>query len=152
MCRYPAATRLKGNPWPPSPWWAVPLVNKLTPVRMKCWRETCARSWQIGGAQRLWNSGACCAYAGTHGCVYRHPLLYIMVLHTSPPLFVAKRIPYAQPRQHAPYGMHSERELRREEATSPLNGLYVCGDHTDTGTMNGAIRSGRRAAEQLLKA
>ncbi|MFD8479655.1 FAD-dependent oxidoreductase [Kitasatospora sp. NPDC059673] len=32
-----------------------------------------------------------------------------------------------------------------------LAGLYVCGDHRDTGTLTGAIASGRRAATALLK-
>ena len=28
--------------------------------------------------------------------------------------------------------------------------LYVCGDHRDTATLDGAIKSGRRAAEALI--
>ncbi|MET8409815.1 NAD(P)/FAD-dependent oxidoreductase [Streptomyces sp. NPDC005195] len=31
-----------------------------------------------------------------------------------------------------------------------LAGLYVCGDHRDTGTLQGALHSGRRAAQALL--
>ncbi|MFJ5267082.1 NAD(P)/FAD-dependent oxidoreductase [Streptomyces sp. NPDC088358] len=31
-----------------------------------------------------------------------------------------------------------------------LAGLYVCGDHRDTGTLQGALHSGRRAAQSLL--
>ncbi len=31
-----------------------------------------------------------------------------------------------------------------------LAGLYVCGDHRDTGTVQGALRSGRRAARAAL--
>jgi phytoene dehydrogenase-like protein len=31
-----------------------------------------------------------------------------------------------------------------------LAGLYVCGDHRDTGTVQGALHSGRRAAHALL--
>ncbi|MEV5984029.1 NAD(P)/FAD-dependent oxidoreductase [Streptomyces sp. NPDC052051] len=31
-----------------------------------------------------------------------------------------------------------------------LAGLYVCGDHRDTGTVEGALRSGRRAASAVL--
>lgn len=31
-------------------------------------------------------------------------------------------------------------------------GLYVCGDHRDSATFDGAIKSGRRAAEALLAA
>ncbi|MFW6188636.1 MAG: FAD-dependent oxidoreductase, partial [Actinomycetota bacterium] len=30
------------------------------------------------------------------------------------------------------------------------DGLYVCGDHRTTGSTQGALRSGRRAAEALL--
>jgi predicted NAD/FAD-dependent oxidoreductase len=29
-------------------------------------------------------------------------------------------------------------------------GLYACGDHLETPSINGALRSGRRAAEALL--
>ncbi|WP_415950750.1 NAD(P)/FAD-dependent oxidoreductase [Streptomyces sp. KLOTTS4A1] len=32
-----------------------------------------------------------------------------------------------------------------------LAGLYVCGDHRDTGTVQGALHSGRRAAHALLR-
>lgn len=28
--------------------------------------------------------------------------------------------------------------------------LYVCGDHRDTATLDGALKSGRRAAEALI--
>ena len=31
-------------------------------------------------------------------------------------------------------------------------GLYVCGDHRDNATLDGALRSGRRAAEAILAA
>lgn len=31
-----------------------------------------------------------------------------------------------------------------------LAGLYVCGDHRDTSTVQGALFSGRRAAEAIL--
>lgn len=29
-------------------------------------------------------------------------------------------------------------------------GLYVCGDHRDSATLDGALKSGRRAAEAVL--
>ncbi len=32
-----------------------------------------------------------------------------------------------------------------------LAGLYVCGDHRDTGTLNGALASARRAAGAVLR-
>jgi predicted NAD/FAD-dependent oxidoreductase len=31
-----------------------------------------------------------------------------------------------------------------------LDGLYVCGDHRDTGSIQGALVSGRRAASAVL--
>ena len=31
-------------------------------------------------------------------------------------------------------------------------GLFVCGDHRDTATLDGALKSGRRAAEAVLAA
>jgi len=30
------------------------------------------------------------------------------------------------------------------------NGLFVCGDHRDSATLDGALASGRRAAEAVL--
>lgn len=30
------------------------------------------------------------------------------------------------------------------------NGLYVCGDHREAATLEGALRSGKRAAEAIL--
>lgn len=30
------------------------------------------------------------------------------------------------------------------------NGVYVCGDHRDSATLDGAIKSGRRAADALV--
>jgi predicted NAD/FAD-dependent oxidoreductase len=32
-----------------------------------------------------------------------------------------------------------------------LHGLYVCGDHRDTSTVQGALASGRRAAGAVLR-
>ena len=54
------------------------------------------------------------------------------------------RIPYAQPRmdpQHLP-------TLRREVRVD--DGLWVCGDHRDTASLQGAMVSGRRTAEAIL--
>lgn len=52
------------------------------------------------------------------------------------------RIPYAQPPQSPPT------DLRRPVRLS--RGLYVCGDHRDSATLDGALLSGRRAADALL--
>jgi predicted NAD/FAD-dependent oxidoreductase len=52
------------------------------------------------------------------------------------------RIPFAQPNQAPPTN------LRRPVSLG--DGLYVCGDHRDDATFNGALVSGRRAAEALL--
>lgn len=54
------------------------------------------------------------------------------------------RIPYAQPRMD-PADLPS---LRRPVLVD--DGLYVCGDHRDTASLQGAMVSGRRTAEQLL--
>jgi phytoene dehydrogenase-like protein len=56
------------------------------------------------------------------------------------------RIPYAQPRQ-APTDLVT---LAREVRAAPR--LWVCGDHRDTGSIQGALVSGRRTAEALLAA
>ena len=37
-------------------------------------------------------------------------------------------------------------------AVNLTNGLFVCGDHRDTATLDGALKSGRRAAEAVLAA
>ena len=55
-----------------------------------------------------------------------------------------QRIPYAQPRQD-PQDLP---ELARSVARAP--GVWVCGDHRDTGSIQGAMVSGRRAAEAVL--
>ncbi|PNH10632.1 putative lysine-specific histone demethylase 1 [Tetrabaena socialis] len=52
------------------------------------------------------------------------------------------RIAFAQPNQAPPTNF-----------TRPValgGGLFVCGDHRDSATLDGAIKSGRRAAEALL--
>ncbi|MFJ9853127.1 FAD-dependent oxidoreductase [Streptomyces sp. NPDC101150] len=51
--------------------------------------------------------------------------------------------PYAVPAMPAPFD--PQRPVR------VLSGLYVCGDHRDTGTLQGALHSGRRAARALLR-
>jgi phytoene dehydrogenase-like protein len=56
------------------------------------------------------------------------------------------RIPYAQPRQE-PRDLPT---LRRPVRVGPS--LWVCGDHRDTGSIQGALVSGRRTAEQVLEA
>ena len=39
-----------------------------------------------------------------------------------------------------------------EKASKVREGLFVCGDHRDTGSINGAMASGRRAAEAAIEA
>jgi predicted NAD/FAD-dependent oxidoreductase len=53
-------------------------------------------------------------------------------------------IPYAQPRQRPDDLPALAREVRAAER------LWVCGDHRDTGSIQGALVSGRRTAEALL--
>jgi phytoene dehydrogenase-like protein len=55
-----------------------------------------------------------------------------------------QRIPYAQPRQD-PTDLP---ELARPVARVP--GVWVCGDHRDTGSIQGAMVSGRRTADAVL--
>ncbi|MEM9345877.1 MAG: NAD(P)/FAD-dependent oxidoreductase [Planctomycetota bacterium] len=54
------------------------------------------------------------------------------------------RIPHALPRQAPPALAEPERPVRLKD------GVYVCGDHRDNASINGAMVSGRRAAEALL--
>lgn len=54
------------------------------------------------------------------------------------------RIPYALPRQAPPALAVPERSVRWR------SGVYVCGDHRDNASIQGAMVSGRRAAEALL--
>ena len=53
------------------------------------------------------------------------------------------RIPYALPRQVPPALAVPERPVRWQP------GVYLCGDHRDNASINGAMASGRRAAEAI---
>ncbi len=55
------------------------------------------------------------------------------------------RIPYALPRQSPPALSVPERAVRWQP------GVYICGDHRDNASIQGAMVSGRRAAEALLE-
>lgn len=54
------------------------------------------------------------------------------------------RIPYALPEQRPPFLSPPTRPVRRRR------GLYVCGDHRRTASLNGAIGAGRAAADAVL--
>jgi predicted NAD/FAD-dependent oxidoreductase len=54
------------------------------------------------------------------------------------------RIPYALPDQSSPALAQPQRPVRWRD------GVYVCGDHRDNASINGAMVSGRRAAEAVL--
>lgn len=56
------------------------------------------------------------------------------------------RIPWAQPRQLPQDLQPLAREVRIARR------VWICGDHRDTGTIQGSLVSGRRAAEDLLEA
>lgn len=58
-------------------------------------------------------------------------------------LLAAFHDPYAVPAMPAPH------DLRRPVRL--LHGLYVCGDHRDTSSAQGALYSGRRAAREVLR-
>jgi len=53
------------------------------------------------------------------------------------------RIPYAQPNQSPPTDLFREVGLG--------GGLYVAGDHRSAATLDGALRSGREAAEAIIE-
>lgn len=55
------------------------------------------------------------------------------------------RIEYAQPNQCPPTNLMKEAKVKGKE------GLYVCGDYVTNATFDGALVSGRRAVEALLK-
>jgi hypothetical protein len=57
-------------------------------------------------------------------------------------LIAEYRIPHALPRQPSPL------DFRREITITP--GLHVAGDHRDTASIQGALVSGRRAAQAVL--
>lgn len=57
-------------------------------------------------------------------------------------LLAAHHDPEAVPAMPAPHDPHRPVRI--------LAGLYVCGDHRDTSTAQGALRSGRRAASAIL--
>ena len=54
------------------------------------------------------------------------------------------RIPHGQPGQDPPFNP--------KKSVSLGNGLFVCGDHRDTGSIQGAMFSGRRCAEAVIEA
>jgi len=54
-----------------------------------------------------------------------------------------QHIPYALPEQAPPFLSPPEKSVRRRP------GLYVCGDHRRTASLNGAIASGRAAADAV---
>ena len=54
------------------------------------------------------------------------------------------RIPHGQPDQSPPFSP--------KESVSLGNGLWVCGDHRDTASIQGAMFSGRRCAEEVIAA
>jgi predicted NAD/FAD-dependent oxidoreductase len=56
------------------------------------------------------------------------------------------RIPYAQPRQDVGDVPRLAREVRVAERS------WVCGDHRDTASIQGALVSGRRCADEVLAA
>jgi phytoene dehydrogenase-like protein len=56
------------------------------------------------------------------------------------------RVAHAQPRQEPGTLETPQRPLRRSE------GLWVCGDHRDTASLNGALASGRRAGAEVATA
>jgi predicted NAD/FAD-dependent oxidoreductase len=56
------------------------------------------------------------------------------------------RIPYALPNQRPPALSPVEKPARRED------GLFVCGDHLNTSSLQGAMVSGRKAAEAVVEA
>jgi predicted NAD/FAD-dependent oxidoreductase len=58
-------------------------------------------------------------------------------------LLSVRHDPYAVPAMPAPH------DLRRPVRV--LHGLYVCGDHRDTSTVQGALLSGRRAAYEVMR-
>ena len=55
------------------------------------------------------------------------------------------RIRYALPRQRPPALAEPERPVRWQP------NLYVCGDHRDNASIQGAMVSGRRAAEAVIE-
>jgi predicted NAD/FAD-dependent oxidoreductase len=53
------------------------------------------------------------------------------------------RIPHGQPDQTPPFSP--------KQRVSLGEGLFVCGDHRDTGSIQGAMYSGRRCAEAVIE-
>ena len=54
------------------------------------------------------------------------------------------RIPHGQPRQQPPFAP--------KQAVALADGRFVCGDHRDTASIQGALFSGRRCAEAVIAA
>jgi predicted NAD/FAD-dependent oxidoreductase len=59
------------------------------------------------------------------------------------------RVPYAQPSQRPPSVAGA---TGFDRAVALGDGLYCCGDHRATATLNGALASGSRAADAVMAA
>ena len=55
------------------------------------------------------------------------------------------RIPYVLPSQRPPALSPVQKPVKRPD------GIFVCGDYRDTASIQGAMASGRRAAEQIIE-
>lgn len=67
----------------------------------------------------------------------------LIELHLAPPLLIPPAPPLPPLLLQAPPTDFSR-------PVSLGSGLFVCGDHRDSATLDGAIKSGRRAAEAVL--
>jgi uncharacterized SAM-binding protein YcdF (DUF218 family) len=95
-------------------------------------------------------------------------LLIILLLITCIIVFIIiyTRIDYAQPAQAPPYqafldptlsslikhsGSNDENNTSGTSNSNSDDNLFCVGDHRETATLNGALVSGRRAAELIIK-
>lgn len=99
-------------------------------------RAQLTKWWPDAGIESTWSLLRVYKYELIH--IFLSPIHIVIIVL----LIISHRIKYAQPAQLTPYA-YGQTPVR----LAP--GLYQCGDHVGTATLNGAIDSGIRAAEAI---
>jgi phytoene dehydrogenase-like protein len=121
-----------------------PTVVRNTIVLSAAAPDYAPTGWHLVATSVLGAEGAAADHSG--GELELRVRVRLAALHRTPTadwqLVRAYSIPHALPAMIAPHPLR--RRVRVEQ------GLYVCGDHRDTSSIQGALVSGRRAAQAAL--
>jgi phytoene dehydrogenase-like protein len=118
----------------PGPVLNVSVIDAVAPSYAPPGRHLVAASTLLDGATSL----------GDEATARRHAADILGIPFTGWDLLVRNVIPRALPAQSAP--------LLHQRPVAVGQGLFVCGDHRDTASIQGALVSGRRAARAVLAA